>query len=231
MIKAVSIILLFSLLLPFSASANNKKYVALTFDDGPHPKYTAEILKILYENDVKATFFVVGENAERYPELLRAEYDLGHEIGNHTYSHIKITEKNREKISAEIKEADGIIYDITGVTPTLFRPPEGRHGKQIDALISGMNKTEVFWNIDTRDWAHTDKEKIIENIKTNIKNGSIILFHDYITPPSPTPDVLRKIIPYLKAQGYEFVTVSELYHINPTYHLFSSDKMTRENKS
>lgn len=225
MMKTLSVILLLSFLLPFSVFAQNKKYVALTFDDGPHPRYTAEILKILYENDVKATFFVVGENAERYPELLRAEYDLGHEIGNHTYSHLRITENNADKIKAEIKAADDVIYDITGTIPSLFRPPEGKHGKKIDALIKSMDKTEVFWNIDTRDWAHTDKEKIIENIKKNIKDGSVILFHDYIAYPSPTPDVLREIIPYLKSQGYEFVTVGELYHINPTYHLFSSDKM------
>ena len=202
-----------TLLSLFSFAVSNtvtEKYAALTFDDGPHPKYTAEILKILYENDAAATFFVVGENAERYPELLRAEYDLGNEIGNHTYSHMKITDKNYKIIAEDIKRADTVIYDILGFTPSLFRPPEGKHGKQLDSLILQMKKTEIFWNIDTRDWAHTDKNVIIENIKTNIKDGAVILFHDYVTPPSPTPDVLREILPYLSSKGYKFVTVSEL---------------------
>ena len=167
-------------------------------------------MKILYDNDASATFFVIGENAKRYPELVKAEYDLGCEIGNHTYSHVRLNEKGISVLSDEIKKADDIIYEITGCRPALFRPPEGKHNGKADEIIKRAGKRTVLWTVDTRDWAHTDKEKIIENIKNNIKNGSVILFHDYIAPPSPTPDVLREILPYLKAQGYEFVTVTEL---------------------
>ncbi len=186
------------------------KYIALTFDDGPHPKYTPQILKILYENEAAATFFVVGENAERYPELVRAEYDLGFEIGNHTYTHFHLNEKNINALYDDIKKADDIICKITGEIPKLFRPPEGKHNGRLDGIIKKAGKSTVLWTVDTRDWAHTDKEKIIENIKNNVKNGSVILFHDYIVPPSPTPDVLCEIIPYLKSQSYELVTVTEL---------------------
>ena len=192
------------------SGAPRTKYAALTFDDGPHPVYTRQILQILYDYGVPATFFVVGENAERYPELLRAEYDSGHDIGNHTYSHPRITERNAANVEDEIKRADDIIYGVIGIKPSLFRPPEGRHGKTLDELIKKMGKTEILWTVDTRDWAHTDADKIIENIKNNIKDGSVILFHDYITPPSPTPAVLEEIIPYLLSNGYKLVTVSEL---------------------
>ena len=208
------IILLLSLImiLPCRAAENGYvKYIALTFDDGPHPKYTPQILKILYENNVPATFFVIGENAERYPELIRAEYDLGCEIGNHTYSH-KRCDGACSDIYDEIKKTDRIIFDITGEIPSLFRPPEGKHAEAVDKAVSSSGKKTVLWNIDTRDWAHTDRTAICENIKKNARNGSVILFHDYVSGTSPTPSVLEEMIPYLKKQGYVFVTVSELYN-------------------
>ncbi len=208
--RLVSIILAALLSVPVSCIKKPAKFIALTFDDGPHPKYTAEILKILYDNDAAATFFVVGENAQRYPELVRAEHDLGCEIGNHTYSHMRFNDKTARALFDEIKKTDDIIYEITGKIPALFRPPEGKHSGKADEIIKRAGKRTVLWTIDTRDWAHTDKDKIIDNIKNNAKNGSVILFHDYITAPSPTPDVLREILPYLKSQGYEFVTVTEL---------------------
>lgn len=208
--KILSILLAAVLLFPTGQIKKPVKYIALTFDDGPHPEYTPQILKILYENGAAATFFVVGENAERYPELVRAEFDLGFEIGNHTFSHLRTNEKSAGALYDEIKKADGIISEITGEKPTLFRPPEGRHNNKTDEIIKKAGKKTVLWTIDTRDWAHTDKYKIIENIKNNVNNGSVILFHDYIVPPSPTPDVLREILPYLKERGYEFVTVTEL---------------------
>lgn len=211
--RIIAVILAVLAAFPVGALKKPVKYIALTFDDGPHPKYTSEILNILYENDAYATFFVIGENAEKYPYLIRAEYDLGCEIGNHTYSHLRLNSKSVGALSDEIKKADEIIYDITGEKPLLFRPPEGKHNCKTDDIIKKAEKHTVLWTIDTRDWAHTDKNTIINNIKKNVKNGSVILFHDYIVPPSPTPDVLREILPCLKAQGYEFVTVSELlYH-------------------
>lgn len=210
MIKLVSLLLSVFLSIPSAAVKKPVKYVALTFDDGPHPVYTAQILKILYENDAEATFFAVGENAERYPSLIRAEYDLGHEIGNHTYTHRRLNEKSVLTLADEIKKTDDIIYNITGITPSLFRPPEGKHNGAVDTILKNAGKQTVLWTVDTRDWAHTDKNTIINNIKSNIKNGSVILFHDYIAPPSPTPGVLCEILPYLKELGFRFVTVTEL---------------------
>ena len=123
---------------------------------------------------------------------------------------MRFNDKTARALFDEIKKTDDIIYEITGKIPALFRPPEGKHNGKADEIIKRAGKRAVLWTIDTRDWAHTDKDKIIDNIKNNAKNGSVILFHDYITAPSPTPDVLREILPYLKSQGYEFVTVTEL---------------------
>ena len=100
-----------------------------------------------------------------------------------------------------------IIREITGESPTLFRPPEGKTGASLETL-NKCGKTLVLWDVDTRDWAHTSVEEITENIKANVHDGSIILFHDFVSAPSPTPEVLRRIIPYLRDQGYEFMTVS-----------------------
>lgn len=213
--KTVSLIISFIMLLSPAcrAAAVSKKYVALTFDDGPHFKYTAQILHILSENNVCATFFVVGENAEKYPELVKAEYDTGHEIGNHTYSHKRLGALDCKAMLDEIKKADEVIFSITGEYPRLFRPPEGKTDKDLEAGVFQADKRLVLWSVDTRDWAHTPKDKIIDNIKRNVKDGSIILFHDYIAEDSPTPDVLKSIIPYLKSEGYEFLTVSELLSI------------------
>ena len=208
--RIIALILSFALVFSCGIVKKPVKYIALTFDDGPHPVYTARILKILYDNNASATFFVIGENAERYPSLIRAEYDSGHELGNHTYSHGKLNKNSVKTLYDEIKKTDDIIKCITGTEPTFFRPPEGKHNSETDMILKKAGKQTVLWTVDTRDWAHTDKNTIINNIKKNVKNGSVILFHDYVAPPSPTPDVLCEILPYLKEQGYEFVTISEL---------------------
>lgn len=208
--RLTALILSLFLIAPSVKAASVKKYAALTFDDGPHPVYTAKILKILYDNNVTATFFVVGENAERYPQLVKAEHDLGCEIGNHTYSHPHLAKTHIGKIEEEILKTDGIIKDITGMTPKLFRPPEGFCTGQIEKELIKLKKTEVLWNVDTRDWAHTETDKIVKNIKSNVKNGSVILFHDYTSPPTHTVEALEIVVPYLLDSGFELVTVSEL---------------------
>ena len=195
------------------AAAQRVKRIALTFDDGP------KILKLLCEYDAPSTFFVIGENAESYPELVLAEFEQGHEIGNHTYSHAALKGSG----AAEIKKADDVIRGITGVTPSLFRPPEGKLSPALKKELAMMNKTPVLWSVDTRDWAHTDREEIIKNIKENAKDGAIILFHDFISGDSPTPYVLSVVLPYLRERGYVFVTVSELLEPQPDKGVSSSN--------
>lgn len=189
---------------------NSSKKIALTFDDGPHYKYTAEILDILNEYDAKATFFVVGELAERYPELILRELAEGHEVGNHTWSHPKMANLTSEQLKNEILRTELLLNETADYRPKLFRPPEGSFQKSVEALAESNDYTLILWTVDTRDWAHTPAEQIVQTVLSETKSGSIILCHDFIGRDSPTPNAIREFIPELKKRGFEFVTVSEL---------------------
>lgn len=194
----------------YSHKENDKMMIALTFDDGPHPKYTPEILDILKKYDVPATFFTVGENAERYPAVIKRCLDEGHEVANHTYSHGDLSKDSYEEICREITGGENAVYENLDVRTKLLRPPGGLYGKNLISAAAELDYTVVLWNIDTRDWAHTPPGKITEKVLTNIRPGDIVLMHDFIGKDSPTPSALQKIIPRLLAKGYRFVTVSEL---------------------
>ena len=190
-------------------SAKTKK-VALTFDDGPHPRYTHQILEILKEYGITATFFVVGINASRYPDALLELAESGCEIGNHTYSHNNIRYADLAQVEEEILACQRELAERIGYTPTLFRPPEGRFNRHLEEAASAMNYRIILWSIDTRDWAHTPSDVIVQEVLRQLDHGDIILMHDYISGQNTTCGALRMLIPKLLAQGYEFVTVSEL---------------------
>jgi len=187
-----------------------KKVVALTFDDGPHPCYTAEILDILAEYGVHATFFVIGKNAKDYPDLVRRELAEGHEVGNHTEHHYHTGQIGIGTLRRDMEICEQTLFDITGLRPTLFRPPEGVDNAAIRQTCEDMGYRMILWCVDTRDWAHNPVDNIVSNVRRNTENGSIILMHDWIAEKSPTPAALRRLIPMLQASGYEFVTISQL---------------------
>ena len=187
-----------------------KKLVALTFDDGPHPKYTAEILDILAEYGVHATFFVIGKNAKEHPDLVRRELAEGHEVGNHTEHHYHTGQIGVDTLRRDMEACDATLFAVTGQHPTLFRPPEGVENAAIRQTAEDMGYRTILWCVDTRDWAHNPAGRIVANVERNTTNGSIILMHDWIAEKSPTPAALRRVIPMLQASGYEFVTVSQL---------------------
>ena len=194
----------------YNSNVNESKKIALTFDDGPHPRNTPEILKILDKYGVKATFFIIGVNAKNYPETLSKVVESGHELGNHTYSHKILKSKSKEEISKEIIDTEREISKKNEYVTTLIRPPCGFYD---DGLISLANENDykiVLWSIDTHDWAHASVESIVSTVTNGLHGGDIILFHDYISGENNTPEALRIIIPRLLKQGYEFVTVSEL---------------------
>ena len=195
---------------PFRYVANSEMKIALTFDDGPHPFYTAEILDILKQYDVKATFFCVGSNAELYPELIEREIAEGHEIANHTYNHYHVSKLSGEALSKDILCCTKTLERISGRKIRFFRPPEGVCNEALKEICEQAGMTIVLWSVDTRDWAHTPINEICQNVKSNARNGSIILMHDFIGKNSPTPKALRQIIPMLQELGYEMVTVSQL---------------------
>lgn len=196
----------------YAANRNAGKLVALTFDDGPHPVYTGQILDILKIHNASATFFVIGKNAEEYPELIKREVAEGHEIGNHTYSHPNMKNISVDEALDEIKKTQDIIFEIAGESPVIFRSPGGIFSEELVGAVMGINCKSILWSWkqDTRDWSKPGVKSIVDTVINNINDGDIILFHDYNSAGSPTPAALEIIIPKLKEMGYSFVTVSEL---------------------
>ena len=189
---------------------NGDMKIALTFDDGPHPYYTAEILEILKEYNVKATFFFVGQNIENYPDAAEQVYLAGHEIGNHTYTHHRVRAMERGELVRELERCDDEIYRLYEYRTRLFRPPEGAFDDDVESIARNMDYWIILWSVDTRDWEGNTPIKIYQNVIDHVRSGDIILMHDYIGRNSPTPDALRMIIPKLMEMGYSFVSVSEL---------------------
>ncbi len=200
----------------YGGSNSGEMKIALTFDDGPHPKYTERILDILARYDIKATFFVVGENVEYYSETAKRTVREGHEIGNHTYSHPHLRGIDSASLAEEVRRCEKTVEQLLGCKTTLFRPPEGVVDDAVKSMAVESSYDLILWRIDTRDWAGTSTYDICENIKTNIRDGDIILMHDYITKNCHTVDALESIIPTLLERGYKFVTVSELIKGAPT---------------
>ena len=195
---------------PCRKHVNDEMKIALTFDDGPDGKITDEILDILDEYGIKATFFVIGKNCEEHPEILERIANNGHEIGNHTYSHPHLTGLNRSRLSQELRKTEEIVFNITGTKTNLFRPPEGVYSELIAQTCDSLGYRAILWSVDTTDWRSPDADKIVGTVLDNASPGVIILCHDYIAGKSNTPAALRKFIPCLIEQGYVFVTVSEL---------------------
>ncbi len=196
----------------YVSNRNAQKCIALTFDDGPHPKYTRQILDILDKHNAKATFFVIGKNAKLYPDIVKEELERGHEIGNHTYSHPDLKKISASEFIDEINMCSDIIAEITGKKPVLFRPPGGYINNGIVKEVIDYGGTTVLWSWrqDTKDWACPEAECIVSTVLNNLNDGDIILFHDYNGEKSPTPKALEKILSELSQKGYQFVTVSEL---------------------
>lgn len=186
------------------------KRIALTFDDGPHPRQTKQILDVLDKYGIKATFFVIGINVKNYPGIVGEVLAQGHEIGNHTYTHPHAAKLDREALMAQILDCEEQIWEQTGEKVRLFRPPEGAMSTQMRQMVHDLDYINVLWSLDTRDWAHTPPEDIAQNILQNAKNGDIILMHDYIGYNSPTVQALELFLPQLIEQGFTFVTVGEL---------------------
>ncbi len=194
----------------FYNNPTKAKQVALTFDDGPHPRYTPKILSLLKEYNITATFFIIGINAENYPEALKQIASSGCEIANHTFTHNNIRNMGEGEIEKEILRCEQTVYNITGIKTVLFRPPEGACVLQAKNAVHTLDYNMILWSLDTMDWAHTPSNIIANEIISNIKDGDIILMHDYVSSPNTTIDALKIIVPCLLKAGYDFVTVSEL---------------------
>ncbi len=181
-----------------------ERKVAITFDDGPHPYYTEQLLDGLKERGVHATFFVTGEHAENYPEIIKRMYEEGHLIGNHTYNHIQLTKANGEKFKEELIQTNKILEDITGEEVEFVRPPYGSWDKKFE---KELNMFPVLWTIDPLDWCTRNVSCITDTVISKVKDNSIILMHDeYAT----TVTAALQVVDELQAKGYQFVTVDEI---------------------
>lgn len=184
-------------------SESNKK-IALTFDDGPHPYYTEQLLEGLKEREVKATFFITGKSAEAYPDIVKKIYEDGHLIGNHTYNHTQLSSRNREAYKQEIIKTNQVIKEITGEDTIYIRPPYGSWSKEFE---KELNMFPVLWTVDPLDWCSSNVSCIVNAVCSKVKENDIILMHDQY---KTTVTAALEVVDRLQKEGYEFVTVDEL---------------------
>nr|WP_240948488.1 polysaccharide deacetylase family protein [Bacillus sp. RO1] len=196
---------------------SDKKEVVLSFDDGPDPAYTADILDILDKYDVKGTFFIVGENAMMHPQLVKRMFDEGHEIGNHTFTHPDVTSITPSRLRMELNATQRLFQGITGHSMTLFRPPYiadtvlGSRNEQLPIMMAqDMGYTMVGESLDSGDWNKTSKMDLVNQTLKQLKEGNVILLHDAGGDRAITVEALPTLIEELKNRGYTFTTIGGL---------------------
>jgi len=205
-ISLLLVLLLSAGLLPFSAfAASTDKLIALTFDDGPSG-YTSTLLDGLKERGAKVTFFIVGTNAQRYPKTINRAWSEGHEICSHTYDHPQLTKLSYEGIRSQLDTTDALLDGALGWDESyMLRPPYGSYN---DSVLKAVNSPCFYWSVDTRDWESRNADAAYAEFLRAAKNGSIVLMHDVY---STTVTAALRAIDTLQAEGYEFVTLSELF--------------------
>lgn len=180
------------------------KRIALTFDDGPHPYYTEQLLDGLKERGVVVTFFVTGEHAELHPEIIKRIQEEGHAIGNHTYSHMQLCRDNRESFKKELQKTNQVLKELTGEDVVYVRPPYGSWDKELE---KELNMIPVLWSVDPLDWCTENVSTVVRRVREQVKEDSIILLHDYF---DTSVTAALQIVDELLEEGYEFVTVEEM---------------------
>jgi peptidoglycan-N-acetylglucosamine deacetylase len=197
------------------AGTPKEKAVALTFDDGPSPRYTPQITALLKQYQAHGTFFVLGQKVEQTPWLVQSLLQDGNEVGNHSFSHPRMTKEDQFSREREL-ERTAIDLDLLGCPQSsrLFRPPYSAYDDRLTAYLGHTRRRLILWSLDSGDWQGLSAPVIIRNVLSRVRNGSIIIFHDSDEKAQadrhPTVEALRIILPALKAAGYRMVTVSEL---------------------
>lgn len=196
---------------PIHRIDTQRKVVALTFDDGPDPKYTPLILETLHKNGVPATFFVLGSQVDKYPKIISWVKKAGHEIGNHGYYHHDLHRLTEQEIYDDIKRAEKSIWLQTGILPQYYRPPGGVLTHDVMNAVQASGYDIIHWSVDPRDWSLQRTAAVIaKSVKSHITSGDIVLFHDGGLNQRQTIKALQELITDLKSKGYKFVTVSHL---------------------
>jgi peptidoglycan/xylan/chitin deacetylase (PgdA/CDA1 family) len=185
----------------------NQRAIALTFDDGPHPRTCTAILDVLRQENVHATFFPVGFRLQQNPDLLDRMIAEGHEVGNHTWDHQRLNAISPEKARLEVRSVRRFVYMHTGIIPTLVRPPGGSYDARVLEIIRDEGGAVCLWTANAGDWKKMTATEIADKVLEQIHPGSIVLMHDEFMQ---TPQALPRIIRELRARGFRFVTASEM---------------------
>lgn len=192
----------------------NVKQVAITFDDGPSPRYTPEILALLQRYQAHATFFVLGRKVEKYPHLVQAQLRNGNEVGNHTFDHPRLTKTAEPGREAEVERTALDLELLGDRTSRWIRPPYSAYDDRFKDYVAHTHGRLVMWSIDSGDWRGLDRDTIVKNVVSRVRPGAIIIFHDSDEADKadrrPTVEALKVILPALQAKGYRLVTVSQL---------------------
>lgn len=194
-----------------------QKIVALTFDDGPSPEWTPQILDELKAAGVKATFFMIGKHVEQYPDLARRVAREGHEIGNHSYDHHGIFYYTKEELYKEVFDTEEIIEAVTGITTLYFRPPKAWISDNEKKWLKEKGYRVILWTLNSKDWVTFDDKYIIKYLLRRVQPGDIFLFHDSggifgieHGDRHETVKTIPRLVEELRRRGYRFVTISEL---------------------
>lgn len=200
-----------TILVLFPSECAFAKRIALTFDDGPHPRFTPEILKILARYKVRATFFVLGKKVYEYPCILKAEYDAGHQIGNHSFNHPRFTKIGKQTIRQQVESTQEAVFEVLGIWPAYFRPPYSAKNSIVEAIIKSYALKMAHWEASPEDYkcepAWTIAQKVLSAIKASGKQSIAVVMHDNC--PN-TPKAVEIIIQELEKMDVQFVTMSEL---------------------
>ena len=200
-----------------------QKYIALTFDDGPNPPYTTEIVDYLHQQHVRATFFVVGRAVQRYPEVVRQEVAYGNAIGNHSWTHAHLVLESRAHIRLQLVRTDDAIRRATGVHTTLFRPPYGARDFAVISVARSLGYKVVMWSVPLpRDWTNPPPQVIADRVLKYTGDGSIIVLHDgnqgLPGDRHSTVEATKLIVTALRRRGFHFVTVPQLVRLGYEVH-------------
>lgn len=192
-----------------AGTRTEQKVVALTFDHSWGNKFTPSILDTLKQYDVKATFFIMGPWATKYPEVAKRIVTDGHEVGSHGYRHENYGDRSAEWVREDIQKAHAQIKEVTGIDPVLLRPPNGHYSQSSLKTTDELGYKTIIWNVDSLDWKNPGRDVIVERVMKRIKPGAIILMHASDTPVQ-TAEALPILLEKIKAEGYTFVTVGDL---------------------
>ena len=197
-------------LLPiYSTQRTNDKKISFSFDAAWGADDTQILIDTFAKHNIKVTFFVVGEWVDKFPNMVKALYDAGHEIQNHSNTHPHLTNLSKKDIEKELTACNAKIQAITGVRPTLMRPPYGDYDNKVIETTESLGMYTIQWSVDSLDWKDLSATEIENRVKAAIQPGSIVLFHN---AAKNTPQALPTLIESLLAEGYEFVPVSQLIY-------------------